>query len=129
MIHRFPKIIVSFLIGISILFQFHPAWASKITDIRIWSAPDHTRVVLDLTQPVQYESASQETPPQFKLELKGSLQTPKREIVVNDPFLTKVILTGQGRDKVKISFTRKPLNADVFLLCPIKTNHRLVMIR
>jgi N-acetylmuramoyl-L-alanine amidase len=129
MIHRLPKIILLFFIGISTLFQFHPAWASKITDIRIWSAPDHTRVVLDLTEPVQYESDSQETPPQFKLELKGSLQTPRREIVVNDLFLTKIILSGQGRNKVKIVFhQKKPLNADVFLLKPYQDKpYRLVI--
>lgn len=101
-----------------------------ITDIRIWSAPDHTRIVLDLTEVIQYESSSQESPPQFHLELKGvSLQTLKREMEVKDPFLTKITLAELGKDKVKlILHQKKPLKANVFTLKPYQDKpHRLVI--
>ena len=55
------------------LLQPFTVLGAMITDIRLWSAPDHTRIVIDLTEPIQYESSSQENPPQFHLELKGSL--------------------------------------------------------
>ena len=110
----------------------HPAFvfAAKITDVRIWAAPDHTRVVLDLTEPVLYESSSQEDLLQFRLELKeASLHTSKREIKANDPFLKEIILTDLGQGKVKVVLQqRKILNASVFSLKPyLDKPHRLVI--
>jgi N-acetylmuramoyl-L-alanine amidase len=129
MIPKLLKLILLSLIGFSTFFPSSPAWASKITDIRFWSAPDQTRVVLDLTEPILYESASQENPPLFHLELKGSLQTPRSEVIVNDLFLTKIVLTDQGRGKTKIVFHQKrPLTATLFLLKPYQDKpHRLVI--
>lgn len=101
-----------------------------ITDIRFWSAPDHTRVVLDLTEPIQYESSFQEKPLQLHLELKGtSLTTQKREVEVNDPLLTKISLIDLGKDKVKLVLhQKKTLNANIYALKPyLDKPHRLVI--
>ena len=125
------KILFLFLIGISIIFSNSPpVSAALITDIRFWSAPDHARVVLDLTEPVQYEGSSFEKPPQFHLELKGvTLFTKKREMDVNDPYLSKIILSGLGKDKVKlILHQKKSLNVNIFPLKPyLDKPHRLVI--
>ena len=101
-----------------------------ITDIRLWSAPDHTRIVLDLTEPIRYESSSQENPPQFFLELEGiSFPRLKGVTEVKDPFLIKMSLTEPGKDKVKLTlYQKKPLSATVFLLKPYQDKpHRLVI--
>jgi N-acetylmuramoyl-L-alanine amidase len=123
------NIILFFFFGISILFPSGSAAASKITDIRFWSAPDHTRIVLDLTDPIQYEGIPQENPPLLNLELRGSLQTSKREVAVNDFSLSKITLTEQKKGKVQIVFfQKKPLNASIFLLKPFEDKpHRLVI--
>ena len=123
-------LILSFFGSLTLLLLPIAVSAATITDVRLWSAPDHTRIVLDLTEPIQYESSSQESPPQFHLELKGvSLQTPKREMEVKDPFLTKISLTELGKDKVKlILHQKKPLNATVFTLKPYQDKpNRLVI--
>ncbi len=126
---RLAKPIVFLLIGFSIPLLSVPARASRITDMRFWSAPDHTRVVLDLTEPIQYESASQETPPLLTLELKGFLRTSMREMVVNDPFVSRITLADRGKGRVKIVFfQKKPLSANIFLLKPFENKpHRLVI--
>jgi N-acetylmuramoyl-L-alanine amidase len=128
---EFLKIISLFFLGISIfLLQPFAVLGATITDVRLWSAPDHTRIVLDLTEVIQYESSSQESPPQFHLELKGSfLQTLKREMEVKDPFLTKISLAELGKDKVKlILHQKKPLKTSVFILKPYQDKpHRLVI--
>jgi len=120
-----------FLLGIlSLPFQSPPAFAAKVTDVRVWSAPDHTRVVLDLTEPVQYESSSRENPPQLHLELKGaSLPPSKKKLDVNDPFLAKVSIFDLKKNRVKLVFhTKKPMNANVFTLKPFQDKpHRLVV--
>lgn len=126
-----PKHIFICLIGISFVL-LHPATglAAKITDVRFWSAPDHTRVVLDLTEPIQYENPSQESSSQTLLELKGvSLQTLTREMDVNDLFLKKVSLTDFGKGRVRLVFyQKKPLTVDIFSLKPyLDKPHRLVI--
>jgi N-acetylmuramoyl-L-alanine amidase len=128
---KFLKIISLSFLGIPIILsQPFTVLGAMITDVRLWSAPDHTRIVLDLTEPIQYEISSQETPPQFHLELKGvGLHTPKREMEVKDPFLTKINLIELGKDKAKlILHQKKPLNANVFILKPYQDKpHRLVI--
>jgi N-acetylmuramoyl-L-alanine amidase len=125
------KIIFLFFIGSSIIFSnFTHVLAALITDVRFWSAPDHTRVVLDLTEPVQYEGSSPEKLPRYHLELKGvSLFTKKRELKINDSYLSKIILSDLGKDKVNLTFyQRKPLNVNIFPLKPYQDKpHRLVI--
>jgi N-acetylmuramoyl-L-alanine amidase len=126
---RLLKITLLVFIGSSILTPPASGGTPQITDIRFWSAPDHTRVVVDLTEPIQYEGSSQENPPLLTMELKGSLKTPRREVVVNDLFLIKVILTEPKKNTVKIVFhEKKPLHANAFLLKPYQDKpHRLVI--
>jgi N-acetylmuramoyl-L-alanine amidase len=125
------KILSLSFIGIfTILFQSIAVSAALLTDVRFWSAPDHTRIVLDLTEPIQYESSTQEKPLQRHLELKKvTLRTKKREVEVNDPFISKIILTDLKKGKAElVLIQKKPLNINVFLLKPyLEKPHRLVI--
>jgi N-acetylmuramoyl-L-alanine amidase len=129
--NQFLKLIFLSFLGISILL-LHPltVLGVTITDVRLWAAPDHTRIVLDLTGPIQYESSSQESPPQFHLDLKGGLlKKLKKEMEVKDPCVTKISLIELGKDKVKlILHQKKPLKTNVFFLKPYQDKtHRLVI--
>jgi N-acetylmuramoyl-L-alanine amidase len=126
-----PRPILLFFIGIYILF-FQPfsVSAALITDIRFWSAPDHTRVVLDITEPIQYESPTIEKPLECHVELRGAnLLTRKRELEVNDPYLSRISLTQLAEGKVKLILRqKKSLNVDIFPLKPyLDKPHRLVI--
>lgn len=125
------KYIFLSLIGILIILLHSVAvQAAMITEIRFWSAPDHARVVLDLTEPIQYVSSSQENPPQSHLELRGvTLFTKRREMEVNDPFLSKMSLIELGEGKVRLILHQKrPLNLNIFPLKPYQDKpHRLVI--
>jgi N-acetylmuramoyl-L-alanine amidase len=122
---------VSFFFGISIfLLQPCLVLGALVTDVRFWSAPDHSRVVIDLTESVQYEISSLEDPPQFHLELKEAfLYTPKRDLEVKDPFLAKISLTGLEKGRVKLVLhQKKPLHVNVFTLKPYEEKtYRLVI--
>jgi N-acetylmuramoyl-L-alanine amidase len=121
---------LSFIEVLIILFQSITVSAASLTDVRFWSAPDHTRVVLDLTEPIQYGTSIQENPPQFHIELKKvTLLTKKREVEVNDPFLSRITLTQLKKGRVRLVFVqKKPLNATVFLLKPyLDKPNRLVI--
>jgi N-acetylmuramoyl-L-alanine amidase len=129
--NTFPKVALPFLIGIFVvLSQSAPASAALITDVRFWSAPDHTRVVLDLTESIQYESSSQVNPAQLHLEMKETiLLTKKRELGVNDSFLSKISLTPLGEKKVRLILHQKrALQASILALKPYQDKpHRLVI--
>jgi len=131
MANQFSKITFLSLFGMAIvLSQPYPVLGAILTDVRFWSAPDHTRIVLDLNEPIQYEGSSLESPPQFHLELKGvSLYFSKREIEVKDPFLNKISLVELGKDRVNlILHQKKPLNVNIFTLKPYQDKlHRLVI--
>lgn len=125
------KVVVLFLIGILVvLSQSTLASAALITDVRFWSAPDHTRVVLDLTEPIQYESSFKVNPEQLYVELKEAiLFTRKRELGVNDSFLSKISLAPLGEKGVQLILHQKrPLQANILTLKPYQDKpHRLVI--
>jgi len=127
----YRKIALFVFVGIcAVLLPYQRASAAKVTEMRFWSAPDHARVVLDLTEPVQYESSSQENPPQLHLELKDvSLSIPRKDLEVNDPFLMKISIIDLKKKRVKLIFhQKKPLNVNVFTLKPYQDKpHRLVI--
>src|SRR4030043_2362212 len=123
--------IIPFLISV-ILISHLPllAFGAAITDIRFWSAPDHTRVVIDLTESVQYESSSQENPPQCQVELTGITSLPKKkELEVKDKYLLKISLTDLGKGKARLVLYQKtPLQANIFLFKPdLGKTHRPVI--
>jgi N-acetylmuramoyl-L-alanine amidase len=123
------RILVSIALFFVLFLPIH-ARGAVVTDVRFWSAPDHSRVVLDLSGPVQYEGSVVETPPQYHLEIKGTALLPKkRELEVNDEFLIRMSLAQLSKDRIKIIFAqKKPLNVTVFLLKPyLDKPHRLVI--
>jgi N-acetylmuramoyl-L-alanine amidase len=121
---------LSLVVFFAFLFLSGPVSAALITDVRFWSAPDHTRVVLDLTEPIQYESSSQANPAQLQLEMRETiLLTRKRELGVNDSFLSKISLTPLGEKKVRLILHQKrQLQANILTLKPYQDKpHRIVI--
>ncbi len=127
----FKIILIIFLIFSSLILNFGFAYSSTITDIRFWSAPDHTRIVLDITKPIKFETISQEDKLQLHLLLKDAdISTTKREIEINDPFISKISIIEIKREKdIKLIIQQKrQLQANIFLLKPyLQKPHRLVI--
>ncbi len=50
-----------------------PAIAAKtVKNVRVWPSPDSTRVVLDLTQSIEYSYFTLSNPERLVLDLKGT---------------------------------------------------------
>ncbi len=126
-------LIIIFISFVGITFPPYlsqPSSLVRITDIRFWSAPDHTRIVLDLSEPIRYETLQFDKPLQYQLILKEvSLRTPKRKLNINDPFLIGLSITEIEKDKVQIILhQKKPLQVNIFPLKPyLDKPHRLVI--
>jgi N-acetylmuramoyl-L-alanine amidase len=123
--------IKSLLISVILILQLPlSVFGATITDIRFWSAPDHTRVVLDLTEAIQFESSSRESPPQCQIELIGITSLPKKkEWEVKDKYLNNISLTDLGKGKARLVLYQKmPLQTNIFTLKPdLGKTHRLVI--
>ena len=46
--------------------------ASDVNAVRVWRAPDHTRVVLDLSEAAEFSTLSLENPERFVVDLSQS---------------------------------------------------------
>lgn len=62
-----------FGILISLIFLGNFAWAGSIGNVRIWPAPDHTRLVFDLTAPVDHKVFSLAEPERLVIDLKETI--------------------------------------------------------
>ncbi|MBI5681749.1 MAG: N-acetylmuramoyl-L-alanine amidase [Deltaproteobacteria bacterium] len=82
---------------------------AEVIDIRHWSNPAYTRVVIHLTGEVQYESRllkedpSIQKPKRFLIDLKNSVLSPNlKEVAINDGLL-KMARAGQNtKDTVRV---------------------------
>lgn len=52
-----------------------PALAVNVADVRLWRAPDHTRVVLDLSGPVEHRLISLENPSRLVVDIEDATLT------------------------------------------------------
>jgi N-acetylmuramoyl-L-alanine amidase len=93
---------------------------NKVLEIRQWSAPDHTRVVIDLEGAPTYEIPVQDDPLVLRLTLRQSLLAKGRqEVTVEDPVIRKMSLAPDAGDGVEVILRLvKPSKWEVFPLKP-----------
>jgi len=98
---------ITFLfIMMSVLFHTHPVFAqSDILNIRHWAAPDHTRVVIDVSDDVSY--TVDEADKKLFIDLKDThiREDFPREFILNKPGIDKIMITPlpQGIIRVELS--------------------------
>jgi N-acetylmuramoyl-L-alanine amidase len=61
--------LISVLLG---LFGVASAWAVDVHDVRLWRAPDHTRIVFDLTGPAQHSLIVLSDPSRIVLDIEDT---------------------------------------------------------
>ncbi|OIQ01497.1 MAG: N-acetylmuramoyl-L-alanine amidase [Zetaproteobacteria bacterium CG06_land_8_20_14_3_00_59_53] len=104
------------------------AAAPQIREARFWTAPDHTRAVLDLSAAVEYRAYSLHSPERVVVDIKGAeLRTTLDNFEKNDPVLIDVRygkpkpgtlrLVMDMREKVQIrTFLLKPMQGKPYRL-------------
>lgn len=55
------------------------AWSVGVHDVRLWRAPDHTRIVFDLTGPTQHKLIELKNPGRIVLDIESATLTSKFE--------------------------------------------------
>ena len=107
-----------------------PTWAVQISQVRLWPAPEHTRLVLDLSEPVAYRLFALQQPPRWVVDLPNSqLQADLSELILLNSGI-KALRSGQlDADTLRLVIDlHQPLQANSFLLPPNDSyGHRLVI--
>ncbi len=105
--------------------------AVSIYGIRLWPAPDHTRIVLDLDREVEYKLSRSGNPGKIRLTLNRAEPILSLDAVVREDPRLKSVRTrfaGDGSRFVVEFLLRKGVEARSFLLPPNESyGHRLVL--
>jgi len=117
------------------LLAFLPALVAAssmvtVRNLRVWNAPDNTRMVFDLSRPLEYRITPLSNPPRIAIDLKnGRLASRLPKKVADNPYI-KGIRYGQfTRDTVRIVVDlKREVRVKSFQLKPNKEyGHRLVV--
>jgi N-acetylmuramoyl-L-alanine amidase len=75
----------------------------KVTGIRHWSAPDETRIVLDLSNGVLYKTIFLDSPPRIVVELfRAELKSDIRNIPIDDDIVKGVRVARSRYDRLRL---------------------------
>ena len=71
------KSVISYILSYLILFTLFAAevFAADIESVRLWRGPDHTRLVFDLSAPVDYEIFTLQNPERLVIDIANSTRS------------------------------------------------------
>ena len=119
------------LIGLSFFQASALAKSSQINDVRLWTAPDHSRLVFDLNRTIEYKLFRLHGPERIVLDLYGvKLRTTQLEKLISSDPVIKAVRHGKPKDGVLriVLDVKEAVNPRSFLLKPMHGKpHRLVV--
>ena len=107
-----------------------PAWAAEVHDVRLWRAPDHTRIVFDLTAPAEHKLIVLDNPSRIVIDVEdASMKTSLTDLKLAG---TPVALVRTGiRDgddlRVVLELNSKVSPRSFFLKANEQAGNRLVL--
>ena len=114
----------------ALLFMSVHVLAADIKNVRIWPAPDSTRVVLDISNPVTYEVIRLANPERLVLDLPASrLQTSVAKLDFKGSPIATIRSSQRPDNKLRLVIDlHHKVNAKVFALAPNQSyGNRLVI--
>jgi N-acetylmuramoyl-L-alanine amidase len=112
------------------LFPSLSAWAQpSVTNIRYWTGPERTRVVLDLSRDASYTVRTLEKPHRIVVEIrKGRFRIKKDPIAVEDGLIKRLRMNQLRRSAQVVLDLYRPIKFQHFPLKPFKDKpHRVVI--
>ncbi|MFT4520691.1 MAG: N-acetylmuramoyl-L-alanine amidase [Halioglobus sp.] len=79
------------------------SWAAQVHDVRLWRAPDHTRIVFDLTGPAQHKLIVLSNPSRIVLDLEDtSLKTDLATVKLDDTPVQRIRSAVRDEDDLRV---------------------------
>ena len=113
-----------------VLVSVSTASAADVDAVRLWRAPDHTRVVLDLSEATEFSTLSLENPERFVVDLSQSRLSASLTALPLEGTPISRVRSGirQGTDLRLVFDLSASVRTSVFLLPPNDTTgHRVVI--
>ena len=77
----------------------------QITGVQYWSAPDHTRILLDVSGKVPYKTFSLDNPKRFVVDFNDTtLSFPSRDITINDGIVNQIRFGNFEKNILRVVF-------------------------
>lgn len=126
-----PAGLIGFFLGLALMFPSGGAFAApKVLEVRQWTAPDHTRVVVDIESTPTYEVPASPNPLVLRVHLPNC-EFPKgrRDVPVNDRVIRQMKVEPGERGGVDIILALvKPARWNIFTLKPYQDKPSRVVI-
>ncbi|MHC8441470.1 MAG: N-acetylmuramoyl-L-alanine amidase [Candidatus Eutrophobiaceae bacterium] len=104
---------------------------NKVEKVRVWAAPDNTRVVFDIARPAQYAKLRLDAPPRVVLDIADTpFYAPNLKIARNDRYLKgmRTAVGADGKLRIVLDLQRNDVDLRIFQLEPNRHyGHRLVV--
>ncbi len=118
------KIVILF----SLVFTLSALATTKVKGLRVWTSPEDTKAVIDLSEQVDYKLFQLENPPRVVVDIENTKITKKFNLK-NNSVIRKIRHGKKGKTTLRLVFDlTSQQNAKSFLLKPAKQyGHRLVI--
>ncbi len=124
-------LLAAFLLGLASILAPQAAPATELRAIRHWSAPDHTRLVIDLNEPAGYTHRFVEDPPRIAVDVTDGVFVFDRDpILIDDGLVRRVrfnVLSRSGKAQVVLDLEVRA-RYDVFALPELETKPNRIVI-
>src|SRR5450759_1474525 len=120
----------SLTISILLLFLSSQAWArTEIINLRHWTAPEHTRVVIDTDEEIQYTVEKSVSKVQLHLANAALSKSIHREYILNEPGIARIAFSVLAAGNVRLElFVTERVVIKIFKLKKFQDKpHRLVV--
>lgn len=128
---RVPILVLGLLAALATLLPAGAAHAVELLAVRHWSAPDHTRIVIDLSEPAAYRHRALEDPSRIAVDIAGgSFRFSPDPLTVNDGLVRQIrfnVLAQSGKAQVVLDLDHST-RYDVFALERIEAKHDRIVI-
>jgi N-acetylmuramoyl-L-alanine amidase len=130
------ELILFWLVGV-IAFGFLPGHSDAgvtISDVRVWPAPEYTRITIESNQPIEYTVFTAKNPERLVLDLEGvtldaGLEGLSARISTDDPYIAQARVARNRPGVVRVVLQlRGEVKPQAFSLQPVGSYaHRLVV--
>jgi N-acetylmuramoyl-L-alanine amidase len=119
-----------FFLAVLLFSAVAAAGPVEVHNLRLWQAPDHTRLVLDLSGPIDHRLTTLKDPERIVIEMdNASLHDGLAPVDVRGSYIASVRALDPTDGALRITLeTRRPVRASSFVLKPYgQYGHRLVI--
>lgn len=84
-------------------FLWGPVWAASVDGVRLWRAPDHTRLVLDLSGPVEHRLFSLQQPSRIVIDISNAeIKSSLADLQLGDTPISNVRHGRRNEDDLRV---------------------------